>query len=178
MENTEYAQWYVMRDLKRCNAKKPAYKQLQEAGVKVFVPLKWQIILQKDKKVREKVPVIQDLLFVYDSRRHLDSIVERTKTLQYRWLRNTFREPMTVSDLEMDRFIQAVSSSDSPKYYLPEEITPQMCGRKIRIIGGSLNGYEGCLLKIRGSKIKRLLVELKGYLAVGVEVLPEYIQFA
>ena len=26
-----------MRDLKRCNAKKPAYKQLQEAGVKVFV---------------------------------------------------------------------------------------------------------------------------------------------
>lgn len=79
MENTEYAQWYVMRDLKRCNAKKPAYKQLQEAGVKVFVPLKWQIILQKGKKVREKVPVIQDLLFVYDSRRHLDSIVERTK---------------------------------------------------------------------------------------------------
>ena len=91
MGNTEYAQWYVMRDLKRCNAKKPAYKQLQEAGVKVFVPLKWQIILQKGKKVREKVPVIQDLLFVYDSRQHLDSIVERTKTLQYRWLRNTFR---------------------------------------------------------------------------------------
>lgn len=177
MGNTEYAQWYVMCDLKRCNAKKPAYKQLQEAGVKVFVPLKWQIILQKGKKVREKVPVIQDLLFVYDSRQHLDSIVERTKTLQYRWLRNTFREPMTVSDLEMDRFIQAVSSSDSPQYYLPEEITPQMCGRKIQIIGGSLNGYEGCLLKIRGSKIKRLLVELKGYLAVGVEVLPEYIQF-
>ena len=52
MENTEYAQWYVMRDLKRCNAKKPAYKQLQEAGVKVFVPLKWQSILQKGKKVR------------------------------------------------------------------------------------------------------------------------------
>ena len=74
MGNTEYAQWYVMRDLKRCNAKKPAYKQLQEAGVKVFVPLKWQIILQKGKKVREKVPVIQDLLFVYDSRQHLDSI--------------------------------------------------------------------------------------------------------
>ena len=64
MGNTEYAQWYVMRDLKRCNAKKPAYKQLQEAGVKVFVPLKWQIILQKGKKVREKVPVIQDLFMI------------------------------------------------------------------------------------------------------------------
>lgn len=106
---------------------------IQEAtktGIKVFVPLMEQITLQKGKKVREKVPVIQDLLFVYDSRRHLDSIVEKTRTLQYRWLRNTFREPMTVPDLEMDRFIQAVSSTDSPKYYLPEEITSQMCGRK------------------------------------------------
>ena len=177
MESTEYAQWYVMRDLKRRNAKEPAYKKLQKTGIKVFVPLMEQITLQKGKKVREKVPVIQDLLFVYDSRRHLDSIVEKTRTLQSRWLRNTFRDPMTVPDLEMDRFIQAVSSTDSPKYYLPEEITSQMCGRKIRIIGGPLNGYEGCLLKIRGSKIKRLLVELKGYLAVGVEVLPEYIQF-
>ncbi len=176
MENTD-AQWYVMRDLKRRNVKNPAYKQLQEAGVKVFVPLKWQITMQKGKKVREQVPVVQDLLFVYDSRQHLDTIVEKNKTLQYRWLRNTFREPMTVSDLEMGRFIQAVGCSDSPKYYLPEEITPQMCERKIRIIGGPLNGYEGRLLKIRGSKIKRLLVELKGYLAIGVEVLPEYIQF-
>lgn len=156
---------------------KAGIQTIARSGCKGICPLEVANHFAKDKKVREKVPVIQDLLFVYDSRRHLDSIVERTKTLQYRWLRNTFREPMTVSDLEMDRFIQAVSSSDSPKYYLPEEITPQMCGRKIRIIGGSLNGYEGCLLKIRGSKIKRLLVELKGYLAVAVEVLPEYIQF-
>jgi len=28
----------------------------------------------------------------------------------------------------------------------------------------------------RGSKVKRLLVELKGFLAVGVEVNPEYIR--
>jgi hypothetical protein len=51
-----------------------------------------------------------------------------------------------------------------------------MYGRKIRIVGGPLNGYEGSLLTTRGSKVKRLLVELKGFLAVGVEVDPEYIQ--
>lgn len=165
-----------MRDLKWCNTKKPICRQLQEAGVKIFVPLKWQIILQKGRKVHEKIPVIQDLLSTHDSRQHLDSIVERTKTPQYRWLRNTFREPMTVSDLEIDRFMQAVSSSDSPEYYLPEEIIPQICRRKIRTMGGSLSGYKGCLLKIQGSKIKRLPVELKGYFTVDVEVLPEYIQ--
>lgn len=177
MDNLDKAQWFVMRDLKRRNAKKMAYKQLQELGVKVFVPMTWQIIMQEGKRIRIEVPVIQDLLFVYDSRLHLDPIVESIQTLQYRWLRNTFREPMTVPDLEMDKFIFAVTNSKLPKYYLPEEITPQMYGRKIRIIGGTLNGYVGCLLKIRGSKTKRLLVDLKGCLALGVEVSPEYIQF-
>ena len=51
-----------------------------------------------------------------------------------------------------------------------------MYNKKIRIIGGKLDGYEGMLLTVRGSKTKRLLVELPGMLAVGVEVSPEYIK--
>lgn len=51
-----------------------------------------------------------------------------------------------------------------------------MYGHKIRIVGGTLDGYEGYLLTTRGSKVKRLLVELENYLAVSVEVLPEFIQ--
>ena len=75
-----------------------------------------------------------------------------------------------------EHFIRAVNATESPKYYLPEEIIPAMYGRKIRIEGGPLSGYEGSLLTTRGSKVKRLLVELEGFLAVGVEVAPEYIQ--
>jgi len=52
-----------------------------------------------------------------------------------------------------------------------------MYRREICIVGGPLNEYEGSLLTTRGSKIKRLSVELKGFLATGVEVTPEYIQF-
>ena len=106
----------------------------------------------------------------------LDAVVEKTPTLQYRWLRNTWREPMTVADTDMERFINAVNASEFPQYYLPEEVTPAMYGRKIRIIGGTLDGYEGRLMTTRGSKVKRLLVELKGFLAVGVDVNPEYIR--
>lgn len=83
---------------------------------------------------------------------------------------------MTVRNDEMERFIFAVNSSDSPKYYLPKEITPEMYGRKIRIVGGLLDGYEGSLITTRGSKVRRLLVKLEDFLAVGVEVNPEYIQ--
>ena len=167
------ASWFVMRDLKRANAKLPAYKLLQEKNIQVFTPMRWYLSEEKGKKVRKQVPCVRDLLFVYDSQEHLDPIVEIIPTLQYRWLRNTYREPMTVSDTDMERFIRAVGSSVTPKYFLPEEITPEMLNRKIRIVGGPLDGYEGTLLTTRGSKVKRLLVELPDLLAVGVEVNPE-----
>ncbi|MDE5702609.1 MAG: transcriptional regulator, partial [Bacteroides sp.] len=94
-----------------------------------------------------------------------------------RFMRNCGRAPMMVPDDEMERFIVAVSSSNDTKYYLQEEITPQMYGRKIRIVGGPLNGYEGCLITTRGSKVKRLMIKLQDFFAAGVEVNPEYIQF-
>ncbi len=70
---------------------------------------------------------------------------------------------MIVSDLDMERFIRAVRCSENPKYYLPEEISNTMYGRMIRIVGGPFEGYEGRLLTTRGSKIKRLLVELPNF---------------
>lgn len=176
-EQEDEVKWYVMRDLKRQNAKTPAYKLLEGMKMEVFVPMKWHVVVRKGVRVREEVPVIQDLLFVHENRQRLDTVVEKTRTFQYRWLRNTWREPMVVPDFDMERFIRAVNATESPKYYLPEEITPAMYGRRIRIVGGTLDGYEGNLLTTRGSKVKRLLVELKGFLAVGVVVEPEYIQF-
>lgn len=165
-----------MRDLKRTNAKQPAYRLLAEQQVEVFTPMKWTLVTSKGKKVRKEVPFLQDLVFVHDTREKIDPIVAKCPTLQYRFLRKTYRKPMTVPTSEMERFIHAISSSGSPRYYLPEEITPEMYSRKIRIVGGPLDGYEGCLLTMRGSKVKRLLVELPNLLTAGVEVSPEYIQ--
>ena len=78
--------------------------------------------------------------------------------------------------ITLDRFIYAVNGMDLPRYYLPEELTPSMFGRKIRIIGGYLDGYEGYLLTTRGSRVKRLLVDLPNWITAAVEVNPEFIQ--
>ena len=75
----------------------------------------------------------------------------------------------------MDYFMKAVETSESPQYFRPEDITPEMRKRKIRIIGGPLDGYEGHLITVRGSKVKRLLVELPALLAATVEVEPDFI---
>lgn len=174
--NVDEKHWYVMRDLKRANAKLPAYKLLRGLEIEVFVPMKWRVLTRRGVRIREEVPFMQDLLFVHEAQTSLDAVVETTPTLQYRWLRGSWRKPMTVADADMERFICAVNATESPRYYLPEEVTAAMLGRRIRITGGLLNGYEGNLISMRGSKVKRLFVELKGFLAAGVEVNPEYIQ--
>ena len=146
--------WFVLRDLTRPNAKRPAYRLLEEKGI----------------------PLLHDLLFAHTTRTCMDPIVEEISTLQYRYLRGGYRKPMTVGHAEMNRFICAVHSDDSPRYFLVEELTPAMYGRMIRIEGGPLDGYEGRLLSIRGTRVKRLIVEIPGLLVAAVEVDPKYIR--
>lgn len=169
-------QWFVMRDLTRPNAKLPAYKLLDGLNIRTFTPMVWKLMLNHGKRERRRMPFIHDLLFVYASRAALDSVVETTPMLQYRYLRGGYKMPMTVRAADMQRFIHAVGLSSSPQYYRPDEVTPAMRNRRIRIIGGNLDGYEGSLITTRGSKVKRLLVEIPMLLAATVEVETEFIQ--
>lgn len=175
-ETTELRQWFVMRDLKRGNAKQPAYKLLGELKIRFFTPMVWKLRIRQGKRVRQQVPFMPDLLFVYDSRKVLDPLVEQIATLQYRFVKGGNHQPMTVRNADMERFIRAVDAMNNPCFYTPEEINPDMLGKKVRIVGGLLDGYEECLQKMQGSRIKRLFVELPNLLTATVEVQPEFIQ--
>lgn len=165
-----------MRDLKRANAKLPAYLMLRKSKFEVFIPMKEIVSKVNDKNIRKKVPFMQDLLFVHSTRELLDPIVEKTNTLQYRYQKGFYKEPIVVNEQEMNRFIAIVESSETTHYYQPSEITNSMLGSKIRIIGGLFNTYEGYLLSTRGSIEKSLLVYLDNFLAASVEVNPELIE--
>lgn len=173
--------WYVLRDLKRPNSKKPAYKELQESPYdlqdKVFVPLVQRVYTRGSKKVVMYVPFMTDLLFVHEERQVLDPIVQSINTLQYRYAKGCKQhDPMRVSHAEMSRFIEAVRKAEHVEYYSLEEVSPQLYGKRIRIIGGLLNGYEGRLLSKRGSKHKSLLIDLIGVMSAAIQVESEYIQ--
>ena len=168
--------WFVMRDLKRNNAKLPAYQMLGEMGIEVFTPLIWKLVVRQGKRIPVEVPFMQDLLFVHESHKVLDPIVERTSTLQYRFIRDGKRTPMTVRNADMDRFINAVKATNNPCFYEPKDIKANMVGKYVRIVGGLLNGYKGRLMKLQGSRVKRLFVELPNLLTAAVEVQPEFIQ--
>lgn len=57
-QQDEVMRWFVMRDLKRGNAKNHAYKMLQGLKFDVFTPMKWHVATRKGEKVREEIPVI------------------------------------------------------------------------------------------------------------------------
>lgn len=169
--------WFAMRDLKRTNALLPAYKQLNELGMEVFTPMATCIFNRRGKRIRAEVPVMHDLLFVNETRKNLDPIVAKTPTLQYRFKKGGKQgEPIVVPDDDMSRFIAAVKSTDSPKFYSADEISSLMCGRTIRMVGGILNGYEGKLQTVRGSKTKRLIVTLSSLMAVSVAINDEFVE--
>ena len=85
---------------------------------------------------------------------------------------------MTVRPGEMERFIAVATATDTPKYYTPDELTNLSYGKQVRLVcDGIMNGYEGKLLAIRGSRKKKLVIEMPGLLAVEYEVSPEYVQF-
>ena len=172
----ESLQWFAMRDLKRRHAKLPAYKLFENLKVQYFTPMVHRLVVVKGKRLDQEVPFMPDLLFVKDTREHLDLIVESTPKLQYRYKIGVQHTPIIVPAADMERFIYAVESSENPKFYALNEVTPEMTNREIRIIGGKLDGYTGTLVTTRGSKVKRLLVELPSLLAASVEVEAEYIQ--
>ena len=169
--------WFALRDLKRVNSLTPAYLDLNDRGFEVFTPMKEVVVTRQGRRQRISRPVVQDLLFVHALRSELDPVVEMVPTLQYRFSKGMgYRQPMVVPDAQMDAFIKAVTNAEAPRFYRPEEITPAMAGSRARILGGPFDGIECRLMRIRGARTRRILVEVTGLMAVSVEVNPEYVQ--
>lgn len=167
-------EWFVMRDFKRFNAKERAFEILEERGFEVFTPMKRATIKRLGMTLETKIPVIPDLLFVNSLRAPLDEIVGNIRTLTYRYPKGgDFYHPMYVQRDVMENFKTVVSNIESPVYYLPGEITPSMFGRKIRIVGGPLDGQIVTLLKAQGSKRKRFCVQLPDLLMATAYLDPE-----
>lgn len=178
-EENETPSWFVLRDLKRPNAKEPAYKTLPMLGYKVFTPMHW--VLRENSmghQTKEYVPFIHGLIFAKAIRSDLDKIIDKTETLQYRFIKGAQKTPMIVPMNEMEQFIKSVTADHaSCIYYSPEDVTPEMLGKEVMIVGGALDGTVGHLITKRGSKKKRLMLQLKGLLIASVEITDGFIRF-
>ena len=49
-------------------------------------------------------------------------------------------------------------------------------GTRVRIIGGAFDGVEGCFVKIKGVRSRRVVVEVEGLAVATAEIEPQYIE--
>ncbi len=171
MVNSEPSFWYVLRDLKRPNAKKRAYQELQEEryqlGGCVFTPIQQPA----------NQPFLPDLVFVRATRAQLDPIVRSIGTLQYCYVKGCKQnDPLKIDNERMSQFLRAVSQSCEVDFLKPEEASPARFSKQIRLVDGPLSGTEGRLWSRRGSRVKRLLLDLPGLLTAAIAVDPHSIQ--
>lgn len=179
MNSSEAPAWYVLRDLKPANSHNPAYCTLASRGVQVYTPMHWVLRTARGTTTREHIPVVRDLLFVRGLRSELDPVIASTPRLQYRYRRGAGPGAvMTVAEADMQRFMAAVDTDPEPIYLTPDELTPDMIGREIIVTGGPLDGYRGHLLKMQGSRNRRLLVSIPALLTAAISIQPPYIKFA
>lgn len=170
--NSEKA-WYVLRDLRRSNAKVRAYEMLSEEDFEVYTPMKRVTAKINGRKAVAEFPFIPDLVLVHSCYDELRTMVDKIPLLQFRFVKGGSGMPLTVGDFEMERFIHATNDAATVEYYAPGEIKPGMIGKKVRITGGRLAGEEMTLLKRQGSRKKRAIVELPNLCTAVVELKEE-----
>lgn len=170
-EKQDKRMWFVLRDLKRVNAKVHAYQMLKSKGFKVFTPLRWGSETLADKRIITERPVMPDLLIVYSTEKELIPFINDKNKLQFRFVRGGVKKKMIVNDAEMKRFMQAASEASSIDYYKPEDFNANRIGEKITIHGGQFDGEEGILLRVEcGATKKSLVVRLANLFVAVIEI--------
>ena len=166
--------WFVLRFLYR---DQPAVRaRFREERIETFSPMRPVVRVRNGRKITVQEPVIWDLLFVRSTREVLDPIVASYDNFQYRYKTGGgYCEPLVVPDRQMNDFVRAVEASEHPLYFTPQELNLEK-GVRVRLLGGVMDGYEGRLLKVKGGRARRLLVEIPNTLIAAVEVAPDLIQ--
>lgn len=168
--------WYVLRALYRSELK--VRDGLRRAGIRSYVPMKWEIYSSGGHKLRRLVPAIRELVFVYASSEAINDYKLHSKETVY-WLtkpKGAKREKIIVPDKAMDDFIRVTQQAEQAvTYFRPEELKLSK-GDRIRIHGGALDGVEGVLMKVKGKRAKQLVVSIPDLADAAVSVKPDVVE--
>lgn len=177
-EKKERALWFAMRATYRREA--AACKWLDGEEIRYFVPMRYEERIVKGKKIRSKVPVVHNLMFVYATPDKIKEVKAKIEYLQYITdLRNG--EKIIVPEDQMQRFIAVAGTyNDQLLWFKPEELNLSK-GTRVRITGGEFEGLEGVFVKVKGARDRRVVIAIQGVIAIAmatlhptlIEVLPK-----
>lgn len=181
--SSEYApkanyKWFVLRVTYNRSAK--ANKTIEDAGVMSYTPMHYVIKYEIGKKKRIKKPLLPNLVFVYATRKAVETIIrkkgnntpsvkyylDKTKPLES----NGKHPPLTISDNAMANFIKATTTDNDHVRIVSSEQCRFKSGDMVRVTGGEFKGIVGKVARIAGQQ--RVVVEVSGLCLVATAYVP------
>lgn len=154
----ETPKWWAMSAV--YNRSMKAKLLLDDWGVENFVPMKTVVHTHAGRKMRQRVPAISNLIFVYASEARMQEVKDRSRILQYLCMRKEGRnQRIIVPKDQMEAFRRVAEAEDGVLYYRPEEINFER-GDRVRIHGGEFDGVEGIFVKVQGKRNKMVVVTI------------------
>lgn len=154
--------WFAIRVT--YNREMKVKRELDSIHIENFLPMKSKIMFRGEKKIKELVPAIHNLIFVHITKEQLKEY-KATTTLPIRYIMNReTREPITIPDNQMSNFIAVAGNASEQIVYLEPNLSNFKKGDKVRIIGGVFEGAEGYFMRIKGDR--RVVVCINGIAAV------------
>ena len=161
--------WYVMRALYGHEQKAQAV--FDNDGIESFIPMTIEEKTVRGKKTTVERPAVNNLIFVHASRHELEPYMKHNRFLQFIFGKGGRQSGiMTIPDKLMHDFITLSRSRIGNPLFLTDDQLTATRGTHVRVTAGPLEGVEGTLMKISGTRSKRLVVQLRGIAAVASEV--------
>ena len=178
MENSEKdpIKWYVLSTIFRRELK--VQDDMRHYGIECYIPMTYEVRMRRGRKQRLLMPAVRNLIFAHDTEEGLKEYIKGTREVIYfrKRINGNQREPMSVSDHEMENFIRLTEHVEQNMiYFAPGEIKFHV-GDKIKIHGGVFDGVEGILVRLPGKRSKSLVVSIPSVMDVAVTLQPEVIE--
>lgn len=144
---------------------------LENKGIKMYIPMRYDMIEMSGKKKLRKVPLLPGLIFVYMTREMTFDFVRQpaptAKYLKYYTDKTQpvepetgYNPPIIVADRIMDHFIEASSIINEHSMMLPKERCRFKKNELVRVIEGDFKGVIGKVVRAAGQQ--RVGINIEG----------------
>ncbi len=158
--------WFAMSATFGRELKAKAF--LESRNMTCFVPMKYEVVNSRTQgKVRKLIPAISNLIFVYTTKKEIQTLKAGLGYLQYLTKPvNGKNVPLTVPEQQMQQFMAVCNTySDKLVYLSPNEVNLKK-GTRVRIVGSQFDGVEGTFVRVDNGRKKRVVVLVQGIAAV------------
>ena len=118
---------------------------LDAENIENFIPMRYEYIMKSGKRVRKLLPAIHNLVFVYSTRKRIDTLKDRLESsMPIRFIMNREHcRPVVIPESQMRSFILVAGNCDEAVLYVEPAELHLVKGQKVRITGGVFEGVIG-----------------------------------